>query len=121
MPYARDDPLPPWAEAASARWIMAPDNEASTGSVGFLLKFARQTRIGGDLSLAAPWTQNAPFYPYTINSAVLTPTGARADSLSTLPQPSFNGKINTTTYEPRRSRRGRWRGWASARSTGATT
>ncbi len=78
------------------RFINAPDNEASTGSAGFLVKFARQTRIGGDLSLAT-WTQDAPFYPYTINTVVLTPAGARADSLSTLQQPSFNGKINTTT------------------------
>ena len=36
---------------ASARWINAPDNEASTGNLGFLLKFGRQTRIGGDVSL----------------------------------------------------------------------
>ena len=43
------------------------------------------------------WTQNAPFYPYTINSAILTPTGVRADSLSALQQPSFDGKIDTTT------------------------
>ncbi len=80
---------------SNGRFINAPDNEASTGSAGFLLKFARQTRIGGDVSLAT-WTQNAPFYPYTLNTVVLTPTGARADSLSTLPQSSFDGKINTT-------------------------
>jgi hypothetical protein len=78
------------------RIIMAPDNEASTGRAGFLLKFARQTRIGGSMSLAS-WTQNAPFYPYTANTAVLTLTGVSAASLSALPQASFNGKINTTT------------------------
>ena len=44
------------------------------------------------------WTQNAPFYPYTINSTDPDAArGARADSLSSLQQPSFNGKINTTT------------------------
>jgi len=80
---------------ASGRFINAPDNEATTGSAGFLLKFARQTRIGGDVSIGR-WTQNAPFYPYTLNTVVLTPSGARADSLSTLQQPSFDGKINTT-------------------------
>jgi hypothetical protein len=79
----------------TARWINAPDNEASTGTVGFLLKLGRQTRIGGDVSFAT-WTQNAPFYPYTLNTVVLTPTGARADSLSTLQQPSFDGKIDRT-------------------------
>ena len=45
----------------------------------------------------ARWTQNAPFYPHTINSTILTPTGVRADSLQALQQPSFDGKINTTT------------------------
>ncbi|MDO8836433.1 MAG: MtrB/PioB family outer membrane beta-barrel protein [Vicinamibacterales bacterium] len=82
--------------ASRARWINAPDNEASTGNAGFLLKFAKQTRLGGRVALAT-WTQNAAFHPFTINSALLTSTGARADSLSTLQQPSFDGKINTTT------------------------
>jgi hypothetical protein len=79
-----------------ARWVNAPDNEASTGNIGFQLKFAKQTRVSGDLSMGW-WTQNAAFYPYTINSAILTPTGARADQLSTLQRPSFDGKIDTTT------------------------
>ncbi|MBK5256921.1 MAG: MtrB/PioB family outer membrane beta-barrel protein [Vicinamibacteria bacterium] len=78
------------------RWINAPDNEASTGNAGFLLKFAKQTRIGGDFTMGK-WTQNASFYPHTINSAILTPSGVRADSLQALQQPSFNGKIDTTT------------------------
>ena len=65
--------------ASRARWITAPDNEASTTNLGFLLQFARQTRIGGDFSMGK-WTQNAPFYPYTINSGALTPSGARADN-----------------------------------------
>ncbi|MGZ5392948.1 MAG: MtrB/PioB family outer membrane beta-barrel protein [Mycobacterium sp.] len=81
---------------SNARFINAPDNEATTGSGGFLLKFKRQTRIGGDVSLAR-WTQNASFYPYTLNTMVLTPTGARADSLTTLQQPSLNGKIDATS------------------------
>jgi hypothetical protein len=89
-------PAPAVGGGSRARWINAPDNEASTFNAGFLLKFARQTRIGGDVSLGK-WTQNAPFYPYTINSAILTPAGARADSLSALQQPSFDGKIDTTT------------------------
>ena len=81
---------------SNARFINAPDNEATTSNGGFLLKFKGQTRIGGDVSLAR-WTQNAAFYPYTLNTMVFTPTGARADSLSTLQQPSFNGKIDVTT------------------------
>jgi hypothetical protein len=81
---------------AAARWILAPDNQASTGNVGFQLKFARQTRISGDFSMAR-WTQNAPFYPYTVNSAILTPAGLRANDVAALPQRSLNGKIDTTT------------------------
>jgi hypothetical protein len=88
--------VPPTGGGSRARWITAPDNEASTGNIGFLLKFDKQTRIGGDLSLGS-WTQNAPFYPYTINSAVLTPSGVRADSLAALQRPSLDGKIDTTT------------------------
>ncbi len=60
---------------ASVRMINPPDNEATTGRAGFQLKFGRQTRISGDLSLAS-WTQNAAFYPYTINSG--DPDGHRA-------------------------------------------
>jgi hypothetical protein len=89
-------PAPAVGGGTSARWINAPDNEASNGNLGFLLKFARQTRITGDVTLGK-WTQDAPFYPYTINTAILTPAGVPASSLSALQQPSFDGKIDTTT------------------------
>jgi hypothetical protein len=89
-------PAPAVGGAARARWINAPDNEASTGNLGFLFKFAKQTRVGGEVSMGR-WTQNASFYPYTINSALRTPSGAPADSLATLQRPSFDGKIDTTT------------------------
>lgn len=95
QPYV-STPAPAVGGGTSARWINAPDNEASTGNLGFLLKLGRQTRIGGDLTLGR-WTQNAPFYPYTINTAILTPAGANASSLAALQQPSFDGKIDTTT------------------------
>ncbi|HET9317181.1 MAG TPA: MtrB/PioB family outer membrane beta-barrel protein, partial [Vicinamibacteria bacterium] len=89
-------PAPAVGGGSRARFINAPDNEASTGNLGFLLKLAKQTRIGGDFSLGQ-WTQDAPFYPHTINAATVTPSGARADSVATLPQSSFDGKIDTTT------------------------
>jgi hypothetical protein len=89
-------PAPAVGGGMSARWVNAPDNEANTTNVGFLLKLGRQTRIGGDLTLGR-WTQNAAFHPYTINTAILTPAGVNASSLSALPQPSFDGKIDTTT------------------------
>jgi len=88
--------IPPLGGPASVRMINAPDNEATTGRAGFQLKFKRQTRISGDLSLAS-WTQNAAFYPYTINSVILTGTGQPANQVSSLQEQSLNGKINTTT------------------------
>ena len=94
-PYVTS-PAPAVGGSSRARWINAPDNEATTGNLGFLLKFAKQTRIGGDLGIGK-WTQNASFYPYTINSALLTPSGVRADSLAALQRPSFDGKIDTQT------------------------
>ncbi len=80
---------------AQARFSTSPDNEASRGAFGVLLKFARQTRITGDVAFST-WTQDAPFLPYTINSAILTPAGAAANSLSSLQATSLGGKINTT-------------------------
>jgi hypothetical protein len=79
-----------------ALFVNAPDNEASTGSAGFLLKFARQTRLSGDVAMGR-WTQNAAFFPYTLNSALVTGTGQPANLLSSLQRPSLDGKINTTT------------------------
>jgi hypothetical protein len=87
---------PAFGGPSRARFVNAPDNEATTVGAGFLLKFARQTRIGGDVALGR-WTQNAAFYPYTINSAVRTTAGVQADSLQALQQASFDGKIDTTT------------------------
>jgi hypothetical protein len=78
------------------RFGTAPDNEASRGAFGVLLKFKRQTRITGDLAFGS-WTQNQQFLPYTINSAILTPAGTPATSLASLQQPSLDGKISTTT------------------------
>ena len=95
QPYV-STPAPAVGGGMTARWINAPDNEASKGNIGFLLKLGRQTRIGGDLTLGR-WTQNAPFHPYTINTAILTPAGVNASSLSALQQASFDGKIDTTT------------------------
>jgi hypothetical protein len=88
--------IPPLGGPASVRVVNAPDNEASTGRFGIQLKFKRQTRLTGDVGIAR-WTQNAAFYPYTINSAVLTSAGTPANLVSSLQQQSLNGKINTTT------------------------
>jgi hypothetical protein len=85
----------PGGGAATTMFSLMPDNEASTGKAGFLLKFKRQTRITGDVSLAS-WTQNAQFLPYGNNSVVKTAAGLPANLTSSLQQQSLNGKINTT-------------------------
>ncbi len=85
----------PSGGSAQFRFSTPPDNEASRTALGFLLKFPLQTRIAGDLALGT-MTQNAQFYPYTINSKIVTGTGAPANSTSSLQQQSLNGKTTTT-------------------------
>jgi len=79
------------------RFVLAPDNEASTVRAGFLLKFQKQTRISGSVALGT-MTQDAPFYPYTANTAINTPAGQNAASRSALAQQSYGGEVNTTMY-----------------------
>lgn len=79
------------------RFVMAPDNEATNYKAGFLLKFAKQTRINASVALGE-WTQDAPFYPYTANTALATPTGKNAASYDALQRESYGGKVNTTMY-----------------------
>lgn len=82
---------------AQARFSTAPDNEATRGAFGGQLKLARQTRVTADIAFGQ-WTQNAPFLPFTINSAILTPAGVPANSVAALPQASLDGKMNTASY-----------------------
>jgi hypothetical protein len=82
---------------AQGRFGVPPDSEATRGAFGFLYKMGRQTRLSADLAFNS-WTQNEAFLPYSINSAIFTPAGLPANSLSTLPQSSLNGKINTSMY-----------------------
>jgi hypothetical protein len=79
------------------RFSTSPDNEATRGAFGAQFKLARQTRVTADLAYGR-WTQNAPFLPYTINSAIVTPSGQPANALATLQQPSLDGKIDTASY-----------------------
>ncbi len=79
------------------RFVMAPDNEATTSSAGFLLKLRKQTRISGSFTLSSR-TQDAPFYPYTASAAINTPAGLNAGSSAALAQQSYGGEVNTTSY-----------------------
>jgi Putative outer membrane beta-barrel porin, MtrB/PioB len=79
------------------RFSTSPDNEANRTAFGGQIKLARQTRVAADLSFQQ-MTQNASFLPFTINTAIFTPAGVPATSLSALPQQSLDGKIDTTMF-----------------------
>ena len=81
---------------AQGHTVMAPDNSATTFSLGGMAKFGQSTRLLGDVALGQ-WKQNAPFFPYTFNTAIQTASGAPANLTSSLPATSLNGKIETTT------------------------
>lgn len=89
--------IPAMGGTSRERFIMAPDNEATTSSAGFLLKFKRMTRISGSFALSER-TQDAPFYPYTANTVVNNAAGVNAGTLAALQQASYGGKVNTTSY-----------------------
>jgi MtrB/PioB family decaheme-associated outer membrane protein len=80
---------------AFGRESLAPDNKAVTGSVGFLLKFAKRSRLSADATLGQ-WTQNDTFMPFSTNTAITTPV--RATDLSSLPARSLDGKIRTLSF-----------------------
>jgi hypothetical protein len=82
---------------AQARFSTSPDNAATRGAFGAQFRFARQTRITADVAFGT-WTQNAPFLPYTINSAIFTPSGAPANATASLQRPSLDGRIDTASY-----------------------
>ena len=52
-------------------------------------------RINASVSMGT-WTQDAPFYPYTHNTALNTPAGLSAASYGALQQKSYGGEVNTT-------------------------
>ncbi len=74
-----------------------PDNSMMNESFGGLFKFAGQTRVSADLSLGQ-YTQDQAFLPYTSNTTVLTGTGQPANLTTSLQAPSFNGSMDTTTF-----------------------
>jgi MtrB/PioB family decaheme-associated outer membrane protein len=77
------------------RESLSPDNKSVTGSVGFLYKFGKRSRLSADATLGQ-WTQNDAFMPFTTNTAITTPV--RATDLSSLPARSLDGKIRTFSF-----------------------
>ncbi len=82
--------------SATELFSTAPDNQASTGAFGFMLKFAKQTRFAADFGMAS-WTQNAPFLQATLNPLILNGSGQSTTLTSSYPATSLNGKISTDT------------------------
>jgi MtrB/PioB family decaheme-associated outer membrane protein len=79
---------------ATGRLALPPDNDAITGTLGFSMKFAGNSRLSADASYGQ-WTQNEQFIPYTTNTAITTPF--RATDVSRLPAQSLDGRLDTTT------------------------
>ncbi len=73
---------------------LPPNNKAITGTMGFLMKLPRSSRLNADLALAQ-WTQNESLLAYSVNTAITSPLNA-SDPAS-LPVSSFDGKIATFT------------------------
>lgn len=93
------------ATSGGTRWRFAtdqlytnPDNHANTISVTGRLKLPAESFFSALLAYSMR-RQNAPFDPYTLNTAVVTgvPPGVVPTDASTLPQRSLNGEVNTTT------------------------
>jgi MtrB/PioB family decaheme-associated outer membrane protein len=79
---------------ATGRMINPPDNSAYLGAFGTTLKLPEHTRITADVNLGR-LSQNAQFFPYATNTAIVTPV--LAAQTSSLPAQSLNGKIDTTS------------------------
>jgi MtrB/PioB family decaheme-associated outer membrane protein len=81
--------------ASFGRESLPPDNKSVTGSVGFLYKFAKRSRLSADATLGQ-WTQNEAFMPFATNTAITSPV--RATDLAALPARSLDGKIRTFSF-----------------------
>src|SRR6202011_5026743 len=77
---------------ASGRMINPPDNSAYLSAIGTTLKLPDHTRITADVNLGR-LSQNAQFFPYSINTSITTPV--LASQTSSLPAQSLNGQIDT--------------------------
>jgi MtrB/PioB family decaheme-associated outer membrane protein len=72
---------------------LPPDNEAWTLNGGTTLMFGSRTRLSADLQFGQ-WKQNHdPFIGYTVNSAIVTPSGENAVHAA-LPAQTLNGQID---------------------------
>lgn len=72
---------------------LPPSNKAWNVSGGTTLKFGPRTRLTADLQFGQ-WQQNeTAFIPYTVNTAIATPSGERAIDAA-LPASSLDGKID---------------------------
>jgi MtrB/PioB family decaheme-associated outer membrane protein len=95
---------------AATQTALPPDNQAHTVSVNGLVLLPLASKVSGRMSWAR-WTQDEPFLPFTINTAItasnlgeLSPT-----ALEALPKASLEGLIHTLNQDyAATSRPARW-------------
>jgi MtrB/PioB family decaheme-associated outer membrane protein len=80
------------AGAAVGRLALPPSSDSITGTLGFAVKFAGNSRLTADAAYGQ-WTQDEPFIAFTSNTSITSPF--RATDVSHLPAPSLDGRIDT--------------------------
>jgi len=82
--------------AATGVFSLPAENQAVTGTLGFVVKLPSKTRLSADASLGH-WTQDSPFLPFTSNTSIRLPDGRAATDLASLPARSLDGKIDVSS------------------------
>jgi hypothetical protein len=94
--------------SSQGRMALSPDNQVVRGLVAMGVKLPMASAVSANVSVAEG-TQNDPFIPYTINSAL---AWSRLDSL---PAKSLNAKATTVTQDYRLSGSPLAKVWAALR------
>jgi MtrB/PioB family decaheme-associated outer membrane protein len=80
------------AGAAIGRLALPPSSDTITGTLGFSVKFAGNSRLSADAAYGQ-WSQDEPFIAFSSNTSITSPF--RATDLSNLPARSLDGRIDT--------------------------
>jgi MtrB/PioB family decaheme-associated outer membrane protein len=86
-----------------AQLDLVPNNDYHAVSVRGTYNLPGQTQVRGLVSVAR-WTQNDPFLPYTLNTALVPaavnlPAGQSPLSVNSLPAPSLDGAMRTISQD----------------------
>ena len=79
------------------RVSLAPDNKATTGTVGFLYKFAKRSRLSADATLGQ-WSQNDAFMPLTTQHR--HPDAREPRGPVTLPERTSTARFTRIPFPP---------------------